>query len=1026
MPRGKTSKLGAEKIEYLESHWAEFQANQPHLTTFWKKVERGWFVRWKVEAELGLPIPQTEGVSIEDSGLTPEEEAAVGEAQQVAKGVIHNWFNNKSQKQKRLLNGGGSLPAKAAVLKEFMAGVRGKRGRKRHRVEIFQKRNPKIIEEALKETEFSSAMGSSDEDETVEERKMRIKTGRSTQFALRKRVATEQWELASEEEKAAVEQLYQNQERPSGAHIGKAETPEEMQQGLERIGPILKDFHSAITDFTGWVGTTVITGPIPNEGGKIGTQSYCHGVTPGGRTLDQAVAGWDDNVIKPLQQFGKSVFDHKTRRERAIKSKDLLADDASTGEDSGQVSGEAMGEGQELEPRKRKRKSKGKATKKRKSGTDPSTISGTPGQAPLGLTPEFETPGLTSDAAPLGLIADLTIDQQSLFLDGAGAFDMGDFTSPFDEEELAAFLTTGLISDVPNAIRGGDFVEPTLRLPNDLDQASFPPFDDHLPRTELPPPWEDWTLHSGQGLLTPSASATTSTPTQLAEFLATPPPTQHAASSSCPGSTTTTPAITGALRSAAATPPPQHPVSPSGSIGRAPATPTSSAVAPAPTAHAIVPALRSAAATPPVSPSGSIGRAPAMPTSAPTPTTPTIAPALRSAVATPPSQHPVALSGSIGGARTTPTSMAAVPSSTPVAPSPTHSSSHQRGTPGSAIRKSAAVNTPSPLRRMHTAPAASAAAPMPALTPTISMVTTTSIPALTPENFPVSRPMSNPPRGPALPRGRPKSRGRGGSKRGRGGRAAAGVARDESVGGAVGGDGTMSTIPRERMKEIRAFEKARDDDEQAREDAATRTARERDHGIYVFAPPPPGHEALHAAPAALGTPAIRTEPQPLHSAPESVPSMGLGRRVRQPTAKAQQIQEDAAKKKERGGGVKRKANEENMLPPVTKNPQVHQTRRGTQIRQISAWALVHPNGTHKRLGACPPKWDTSVITVRPPWFRASPSWAAASDRGWLRQRAAGGGRRVAGGGRGGGGRRVAVIGGVLRAAWHATLYIGKL
>jgi hypothetical protein len=36
--------------------------------------------------------------------------------------------------------------------------------------------------------------------------------------------------------------------------------------------------------------------------------SYCHGVTPAGHTLDQALAGWDENVVAPLQQFGKKVF----------------------------------------------------------------------------------------------------------------------------------------------------------------------------------------------------------------------------------------------------------------------------------------------------------------------------------------------------------------------------------------------------------------------------------------------------------------------------------------------------------------------------------------------------------------------------------------------------------------------------------------------------------------------------------------------------------------------------------------------
>jgi hypothetical protein len=81
MPRGRRSPLAAEKFEYLESHLAEFQEAQPNLKKFWAKVEKGYFAKWKVEVELGLPILDTEGVSIEDSGVSEEHQTAIGAAQ---------------------------------------------------------------------------------------------------------------------------------------------------------------------------------------------------------------------------------------------------------------------------------------------------------------------------------------------------------------------------------------------------------------------------------------------------------------------------------------------------------------------------------------------------------------------------------------------------------------------------------------------------------------------------------------------------------------------------------------------------------------------------------------------------------------------------------------------------------------------------------------------------------------------------------------------------------------------------------
>jgi hypothetical protein len=76
MPRGKQSPLPADQLAYLESGLAEFLEKQPHLTTFWTSIERGWFERWRVEPTLGLPIIDS---SIEESPLTEEQEAAIGQ-----------------------------------------------------------------------------------------------------------------------------------------------------------------------------------------------------------------------------------------------------------------------------------------------------------------------------------------------------------------------------------------------------------------------------------------------------------------------------------------------------------------------------------------------------------------------------------------------------------------------------------------------------------------------------------------------------------------------------------------------------------------------------------------------------------------------------------------------------------------------------------------------------------------------------------------------------------------------------------
>ncbi|KAJ6467625.1 hypothetical protein C8R47DRAFT_1223534 [Mycena vitilis] len=168
--------------------------------------------------------------------------------------------------------------------------------------------------------------------------------------------------------------------------------------------------------------------------------------------------------------------------------------------------------------------------------------------------------------------------------------------------------------------------------------------------------------------------------------------------------------------------------------------------------------------------------------------------------------------------------------------------------------------------------------------------TTTTASALTADDFPQSRPMCNAPPAPSVgqgTRGGQGGRGRGsgtrgqgasrGAARGRGGRTGRGSG-SAAVGEGSGGEflqtydndgniiplplGTpVETVSRARTQEIRKAAQQRDS-------AKARAARARDNGVHVFPPPPPGHEALRAEPAALGgrpaaAPTMPSVPPPL-------------------------------------------------------------------------------------------------------------------------------------------------------------------
>jgi hypothetical protein len=129
------------------------------------------------------------------------------------------------------------------------------------------------------------------------------------------------------------------------------------------------------------------------------------------------------------------------------------------------------------------------------------------------------------------------------------------------------------------------------------------------------------------------------------------------------------------------------------------------------------------------------------------------------------------------------------------------------------------------------------------------------------------------------------------------------------------GDAMHETVSRERLREIRAWEKEPDDREK-------RAERNRDHGVHYFPPPLPGNEGLQREPGALGARLLELQQEPV----------ALGPRNRRPPAGYQapppkrtmdQIKKDAAARKEAKLAVttaKKRSlpDSENQEPVVTK------------------------------------------------------------------------------------------------------------
>ncbi|KAJ7032312.1 hypothetical protein C8F04DRAFT_1185159 [Mycena alexandri] len=369
--RGAKTKFSQEQLVYLEDFFSKFQDAQRRnkLSKFWQKAESGYFEKWPEEDELGIVIPPPDDGSAEPQPQMSDEDAALlGKATDARKKQIRSWFNNRGQKVKReqaAVDGSKQGSLVIGLFKNLK-----KKTRWLQEIEIYQKRNRATIEKAVKaalalgrrnidssssdsssdssDSESSSSDSSdsqsSDSDtagnspheagrfkKTTKAKVKLDRQARSKGMSVRRRVVAELFEKESEEEKVNVCQVYEAQEAaPKNEEFDKPteeRTPEEIQSAIDELSGIIGEFHAAIYRMTGWLGVTVLGGPMPEQGGSISQKTYSSGQSPAGLSLPQSLPDWE-RVLQGTGQWLKRVNmangngeGREVRRARAITKK---------------------------------------------------------------------------------------------------------------------------------------------------------------------------------------------------------------------------------------------------------------------------------------------------------------------------------------------------------------------------------------------------------------------------------------------------------------------------------------------------------------------------------------------------------------------------------------------------------------------------------------------------------------------------------------------------------------------------------
>ncbi|KAG6835949.1 hypothetical protein H0H93_012946 [Arthromyces matolae] len=292
-----------EELAFLNSKVAGYhQARKDGLV---KRYTDGVFEDWfKQYPERPRVFPDAG-----DGELTEEEQSKLNKAVNVRREQIRSWLGRATSITSR--------NTATVQLNKLVSAAQGMKNRTRRlqSVEIYQKHfkdelTP-LVEDALK-----------DSNATTKQEKM----------AVRRRVAHEALEGASDETKARIKELRdQNAEEVKGKRVRDKmivaddtvleRTPEEYDKSIKNLSSLINIVMKPIVDATGWVFYVAAAGPKPDANGDVFMQDYYFrqkGIQ--GAEFAASYMGFKEGFEIPFAQHVENLFSDEVRAARAMPS----------------------------------------------------------------------------------------------------------------------------------------------------------------------------------------------------------------------------------------------------------------------------------------------------------------------------------------------------------------------------------------------------------------------------------------------------------------------------------------------------------------------------------------------------------------------------------------------------------------------------------------------------------------------------------------------------------------------------------
>ncbi|KAJ7449699.1 hypothetical protein B0H11DRAFT_2247041 [Mycena galericulata] len=309
-----------EQLAWLKARVGKYikSKSEGDQISFFTQIDAEWLKKWPEEAVLGLPADDS------DTSLTPQQSAVLGQALEKRKQQLRTWFRNHVSTSRK----SGATAAKKDDTASISAALW--KDKRRHRdpqlVELYQKLYPERVTAGLKDANFE-AIHKSDVDwvgmegeEPAPALKATIKQQASARMSARRAVSQKLFDAETDDVKTKVKLEL---ERVKKAKLeNKTEdvelTPELAQLSIDQLEGIIDRLHSLIMEKTGWVGFTMLCGPTPRAGGALGVVVYSCGRSPNGNTFKDSHPDWNEGVSSIFVEFLRRRFPRALRDAMAL------------------------------------------------------------------------------------------------------------------------------------------------------------------------------------------------------------------------------------------------------------------------------------------------------------------------------------------------------------------------------------------------------------------------------------------------------------------------------------------------------------------------------------------------------------------------------------------------------------------------------------------------------------------------------------------------------------------------------------